>query len=126
MSQNQSGRTDDVRFMYIRHAVRPITIAYRFNDEANRVEYNFTRCSEKDQFVKHTGRVKATGRLKAGNSTTVQHPNKFIPYTEVANEHGRPSYKRISARLVKDMEPIMNDDYEWAVGSDGDEELPHW
>lgn len=90
---------NEIRFVYVRDfqmdgETRPLTIAYRFNDEAQQIEYNSAACSPKDQFVKATGRLKATARLTKG----VKKPNGAIPYSAVSDDTG-PKYNLIAAEL---------------------------
>lgn len=41
------------------------TIAYTLDDDFNVIAYAVARCNSKDVYCKHTGRVKAQGRLKS-------------------------------------------------------------
>lgn len=98
MRQNDN----ELRFVYIRDAVeldrrgktlvRPVTVVYRFNDEKRQVEYNISRCSEKDQFVKAIGRMKATKRLLGSK----KRPNSAIPYAFVSDDGVNPRYAKIA------------------------------
>jgi len=89
----------EIRFVYVRDyeedgVNRPLTIAYRFNDEAEQIEFNTAKCSPKDQFVKATGRLKAAARLTKGKVK----PNGTIPYSMVSDGTG-PKYNLIAAEL---------------------------
>lgn len=86
---------NEIRFVYVRTNRRPTTIAYLFDDENKQIIYNSAACSEKDQFVKSVGRLKATKRLTLG----VKRANGTIPYEVVADESGHPKYNLIAAEL---------------------------
>lgn len=89
--------TKEIRFVYVKPTKKRrgiTTVAYRFNDTDKCIEYNSARCSTNDQFNKHTGRVKACGRLLSGKT------NGSIPYESVANENGTPRYAYITAELI--------------------------
>lgn len=102
--------SEEVRFVYVmgyrpslrNENVRPLTIAYRFNDEKKVIEYNSAMCSEKDQFVKATGRMKAQKRLEAvevPGRLGLAKPNGIIDYSEVSDESGNPKYNLIAQKL---------------------------
>lgn len=57
----------------VHHHVRGahnITYAMKLNDEKLVVAYAYAACHPKDQFCKHTGRVKSAGRLKSDRFRT--------------------------------------------------------
>jgi len=42
-----------------------VTAAFRYNDVGNEITYALSVCSEKDNFEKRVGRIKAEGRLNS-------------------------------------------------------------
>lgn len=76
------------RFVHIRTANnKGTTVAYRFNDEANVIEYATSKVGKKDQFNRRIGRAVTTGRLNAAQTNVV-------PYT--AFPDAKPTYKNIA------------------------------
>ncbi len=94
--------SDKIRYVYImdgktsrkRPVFRPVTVAYMFDDEKQCIVYNYARCSEKDQFVKAAGRLKASSRLLHGK----KQPNQYLAYAQVGVD-GVPRYGIIAAEL---------------------------
>ncbi len=90
-----STNKNETRFVYVRQNKRPVTIAYRFNDERGVVEYNYALCGKRDNFSKKIGRAVATGRL---NTDSVKSPNSAVSY-DMVSEDGKPRYNLIAAHL---------------------------
>ena len=87
--------SQEVRFVYIRDNVRPVTVAYLFDDEKARIAYNHAVCGDKDAFSRKVGRAVASGRLE---KNVPARGNKFIPYAQVGVD-GMPKYGLIASEL---------------------------
>lgn len=74
----------------------PITVAYRFDDEEQRIVYNYAECGKKDHFCRRIGRTVASNRLAANPE---KHTNKTLGYGEVSTSGG-PKYSLISMALT--------------------------
>jgi hypothetical protein len=74
----------------------PITVAYRFDDEQQQIEYNYAECGKKDHFCRRIGRTVASNRLAANPEN---HANSFVKYGAVSTSGG-PKYSMIARELV--------------------------
>jgi hypothetical protein len=89
--------SSNVRYVYVREPRKNITIAYRFDDETNKLVYNFAACSPRDNFTRERGRTVATGRLL---SESQKHPNSVVSYDLLTDDRtGKVSYKTIAGFL---------------------------
>lgn len=68
---------------------RPMTIAYRYNDERQTIQFSIAECSKRDIFCKRVGRMVSYGRLD-------KHPNNI----NYSNFKGDLSYKNVTNTIV--------------------------
>lgn len=60
--------------VYIYHsksASNRVTVAGEFSEDGRTITLAASRCSDRDQFTRKSGRIKATGKLKSKKSVTI-------------------------------------------------------
>ncbi len=68
--------THDIRYVYLRDGKNDTTIAYRYDDARQAIEFNVARRNKRDHFVKSVGREVASGRL-------LKNGGYLIPYAAI-------------------------------------------
>lgn len=108
----------DVRFFYAKSHYdqdgnnRPVTVAYRFNDEKGVIEFNTAVCGVKDHFNRNVGRAVSSGRLAANKPS---HPNQVIPYAEVSGWRESDNTTCPRYGLIAGVLSDIFDNGDWAI-----------
>lgn len=84
--------TSNIRYVYVRQPRKNITVAYKFDDDAKALVFNFAKCSPRDTFTRQRGRTVAAGRLLTQSSA---HPNSVVSYEGFTTEDGKLSNKKV-------------------------------
>ena len=89
--------TGKVRFIYINSKDgRRNTIAYVYDDPNSQIKWAVAQCSEKDQFIKATGRLKASARLTSPRTSNT------MPFSGM----GGSKYNDITTFFVKNIDEL--------------------